>query len=72
MPSVCNHGFWLSRCKLCQPLPHECDYGNCIEPGTSRVVYYRAATRVEGRLACASHAAIMATQSPVRTEIVDA
>lgn len=56
--AVCNHGFWLAHCKLCAPMPGECDYGNCTEAACVDSPTLNAIGRVcEVRSLCFTHGA---------------
>lgn len=68
--TVCNHGFWLSDCVLCEKREGECDYGDCTEQATARTVYISLGRVTEARLVCEAHVTAMACAVPndMRTE----
>lgn len=56
MIKICDHGYFLHDCALCQKDAGECDYGSCTEPATERVETVAHGRVCERRPMCAHHA----------------
>jgi hypothetical protein len=57
MTTVCDHGYWLHDCALCEKRPGECDFGSCTEQAVTRLETTNArGVVVERRAMCARHA----------------
>lgn len=54
--SLCNHGYFLHDCAICEKRPGECDFGSCQRRATTLVV-----AGLQKRPMCAGHAELSRT-----------
>jgi hypothetical protein len=56
MTTLCNHGYFVHDCAICEKRADECDYGSCA----AKAVAVAQGTR-ESRRSCLRHAEHVAT-----------
>lgn len=56
---LCNHGYFLADCAICEKRDGECDYGSCEADASGRVVFIRLNRVVDSRPCCNAHIGAM-------------